>query len=172
MNFVTLVSHFQQLSCYNALANQKLYEACNQLTDQERKQPRPAFFKSIHGTLNHILVGDRIWMARFQGETISSIGLDAILSEEFAELRGMREQEDAEIKHFFEQVSAGFLTQMLHYRNHAGNLHADPVEILITHFFNHQTHHRGQVHGLLSQTTVAPPSLDLHRILRPNSSLH
>lgn len=74
-----LILHFQMLAQYNALANEKLYEACALLSDDERNQIRPAFFQSIHGTLNHIMVGDRIWMTRFQGQEISSTGLNANL---------------------------------------------------------------------------------------------
>ncbi len=164
----SLTSHFQMLAQYNGLANHKLYEACALLSDEERKLVRPAFFKSIHGTLNHILVGDRIWMTRFQGLEIPSTGLNTILYEDFLELRQVREAEDEKIKTFFLNLDDNFFTQTIQYRNNAGNLHVDPVELLITHFFNHQTHHRGQVHDQLSQTSVKPPSLDMHRILRPD----
>lgn len=164
-----LISHFQMLARYNTLANCKLYEACAQLTEAERQQIRPAFFQSIHGILNHILVGDRIWMTRFQGEEIASSGLDSILYKDFEQLRLVRTVEDDKIEIFFYKLSEKFITKTIRYRNNAGNIHVDPVELLITHFFNHQTHHRGQIHDLLSQTNVKPPSFDLHRILRPDS---
>ncbi|MEA5496601.1 DinB family protein [Limnoraphis robusta] len=163
-----LISHFQMIAQYNVLANRKLYEVCAVLSDDERQQIRPAFFKSIHGTLNHILIGDRIWMTRFQGLEIPSTGLNAILYEDFLELRQVREAEDQKILAFFADLDENFLTQNIQYRNNAGNIHVDPVELLITHFFNHQTHHRGQIHDLLTQTSVKPPSLDMHRILRPD----
>ena len=163
-----LIPHFQMLAQYNVLAHRKLYEACAVLSDDERQQIRPAFFQSIHGTLNHILIGDRIWMTRFQGLEIPSTGLNAILSEDFLELRQVREAEDQKILDFFADLDENFLTQTIQYRNNAGNIHVDPVELLITHFFNHQTHHRGQIHDLLTQTSVKPPSLDMHRILRPD----
>ena len=162
-----LIAHFQMLGEYNRLANQRLYSACGELTDAERKQIRPAFFKSIHGTLNHIIVGDRLWMTRFSGGEVDSTGLDTILYEDFEELWQVRQREDAQIKAFFEQLDENFLGTTIRYRNHAGNLHEDPVELLVMHFFNHQTHHRGQIHDMLSQTPVKPPSLDMHRILRP-----
>jgi uncharacterized damage-inducible protein DinB len=165
----SLIAHFQMLARYNTLANQKIYEACAQLSDRELKQVRPAFFNSIYGTLNHILVGDRIWMTRFQGGEISSTGLDAILSENFLELQEERVRADQQIEAFFRALDTTFLNPSICYWNNAGNLHADPVKLLISHFFNHQTHHRGQVHDLLSQTTVSPPSLDMHRVLRPDS---
>ncbi len=162
-----LLSHFEMLAHYNTLANQKIYEACSQLSDADLKQIRPAFFNSIYNTLNHIMVGDRIWMTRFQGDEIPSMGLDRILYEDFSELWEVRVKEDQKIEDFFKQLKVEFLTQSITYWNNAGDIHEDPVPLLITHFFNHQTHHRGQVHNLLSQTSVKPPSLDMHRILRP-----
>ena len=92
--------HFRMLARYNALANRRLYEACARLGDAERKKERPAFFGSIHGTLNHVLVGDRIWLARFGGEETPSTGLDAVLYEDFDELRRAREHEDERIEAF------------------------------------------------------------------------
>ena len=162
------IAHFQMLARYNFLANRKLYAACALLSENERQQIRPAFFKSIHGTLNHIIVGDRIWMTRFQGLEIPSAGLNAVLYEDFSELRQVREAEDEKIEAFFANLDENFLTKNIRYRNNAGNIHSDPVELLIAHFFNHQTHHRGQIHDMLTQTSVDPPSLDMHRILRPD----
>ncbi len=163
-----LIAHFRMLARYNRLANERLYEACGRLTDEARKQIRPAFFKSIHGTLNHILLGDRIWLGRFAGMEMPSTGLDAILYEEFAALRTARAAEDARLEDFVEGLDARFFGATLRYVNNAGNAHEDPCGLLLAHLFNHQTHHRGQVHDLLSQTEVAPPSLDLHRVLRPD----
>lgn len=162
-----LISHFQMLARYNTLANHQLYAACSQLSDIERQQIRPAFFKSIHGTLNHILVGDRIWLTRFEGREIASTGLDATLYEDFDELRSARIAEDARIERVAANLTESFLDGTIQYINNQGITHTDPVPLLLAHLFNHQTHHRGQVHDLLSQTRVAPPSLDLHRILRP-----
>ena len=163
-----LLAHFRLLARYNARANERLYDACARLPDAERKRPRPAFFHSIHGTLNHILLGDRIWMARFAGKTVPSTGLDAILYEDFAALRSARRAEDAGIEAFVAALRPAFLAGSIRYLNHEGQLHDDPLPLLLAHLFNHQTHHRGQVHNLLSQTDVPPPSLDLHRVLRPD----
>ncbi len=162
-----LLGHFRMLARYNRLANERLYDACAALGDDGRRQIRPAFFRSIHGTLNHILVGDRIWLTRFQGGIAPSTGLDAILYEDFAELRAARVVDDARIEAFAEGLSEAALGGTIRYRNNEGCDLADPVDLLIAHFFNHQTHHRGQVHDQLSQTAIAPPVLDLHRVLRP-----
>lgn len=164
----SLTVYFQLLAQYNALANQKLYAACAELDDTVRKQLRPAFFKSIHGTLNHLLVSDRIWLNRFAGQTIASTGLDAILYEDFEQLRQARITEDERIQAFAASLTEITLSQELCYINRAGQQHQDSMVLLVTHFFNHQTHHRGQVHNLLSQTVVPPPSLDLHRMIAPN----
>lgn len=162
-----LVEHFQILARYNTLANRKLYEVCSQLSDTERKQNRPAFFKSIHGTLNHILVGDRIWLTRFAGERIPSTGLDAILYDDFDELWMARQAEDERIEVFAAELTAEFLHGTIEYINNAGKTCLDPADLLVTHLFNHQTHHRGQIHDMVTQTNISPPSLDMHRLIRP-----
>lgn len=162
-----LLGHFRMLARYNRLANERLYDACAALGEAGRRQIRPAFFRSIHGTLNHILVGDRIWLTRFRGGIAPSTDLDAILYEDFAELRAARVAEDGRIEAFAEGLSEAALGGTIRYRNNEGFDLADPVDLLIAHFFNHQTHHRGQVHDHLSQTAIAPPVLDLHRVLRP-----
>jgi uncharacterized damage-inducible protein DinB len=163
-----LIGHFRSLARYNTLANGILYAACARLSDEELKRPRPAFFHSIHGTLNHIVVGDRIWLARFAGREASSEGLDAILYEDFSQLRAAREEEDRRVERFANELTEDFLHGTISYRNHEGRIFRDPVPLLAAHFFNHQTHHRGQAHGLLSQTEAAPPSLDMHRVLKPD----
>jgi len=162
-----LKQHFQMLASYNTLANRKLYEVCSQLSDAQRKQIRPAFFKSIHGTLNHIMIGDRIWMGRFKGQEMSSTGLDAILYRDFEMLQKMRELEDKTIEVFVSNLSEGFFSNTITYVNNQGKAYKDPAQLLLAHFFNHQTHHRGQIHDMLTQTEIAPPVLDMHRILRP-----
>lgn len=164
----SFITHLQLLAQYNTLANEKLYAACAKLSDADRKQLRPAFFNSIHGTLNHILVGDRIWLNRFEGKEVASIGLDTILYEAFETLWQARILEDQRIQTFVASLTEGALQKNIRYINHAGNVHSDPMPLLIAHLFNHQTHHRGQIHNLLSQTRVAPPSLDMHRVLRPH----
>jgi uncharacterized damage-inducible protein DinB len=84
------IEHFRTMAGYNRLANERLYDACARLPDAARKRDRRGFFGSIHGTLNHIMVGDRIWLARFAGREMPSTGLDAILFDDFHELRAAR----------------------------------------------------------------------------------
>ncbi|HZC19390.1 MAG TPA: DinB family protein [Rubrobacteraceae bacterium] len=162
-----LVRNFRMQARYNALANRRLYEACARLSDVERKKRRPAFFGSIHGTLNHLMVGDRIWLSRFSGKEVPSTNLDAILYEDFGELREARKEEDSRIEAFAAGIDERFLKGTIRYVNNEGRTLEDPVELLVAHFFNHQTHHRSQVHDMFTQTEVPPPVLDLHRVIRP-----
>ena len=153
---------------YNSLANDRLYAACALLSDADYRRDLGAFFASVHGTLNHLLVGDTIWMTRFEGGTHPSTGLDAILFDDFATLHRARREMDRRIEHFFENLPGGFADRTVRYVNNAGFDTEDPLSVILPHFFNHQTHHRAQVHTLLSQLGQRPPVLDLHRVLRPN----
>ena len=121
----------------------------------------------MHGTLNHLVLGDRIWMTRFEGGSHPSTNLGAILFDDFAALAAARAEMDRRIETFFAAPPAGFLERSLRYVNNSGVDSIDPAEVIVPHFFNHQTHHRAQVHTLLSQLGRDPPVLDLHRVLRP-----
>ena len=162
-----LIAHFQLMARYNRLANERLYDCSARLSDGERKKNRQAFFKSIHGTLNHIMVGDRNWMTRFEGGVASSSGLDAILYDGFDELRAARVREDERLERFAAALTEKFLDGEIAYVNNEGIKYSDPIRVLLAHLFNHQTHHRGQVHDMLSQAGVATPVLDLHRVVMP-----
>jgi len=153
---------------YNRLANETLYAACAGLSGAEYRRDMGAFFGSVHGTLNHLMVGDTIWMARFEGGSHPSTNLDAILFEKFDALRAAREQMDRRIEHFFSALPADFERGSVRYVNNAGFASVDLLEVILPHFFNHQTHHRAQANTLLSQLGHKPPVLDLHRVLRPN----
>jgi uncharacterized damage-inducible protein DinB len=155
-------SMFEMLAGYNAWANQRLFDAAAELADADYRADHGAFFGSVHGTLNHLLVGDRIWMHRFTGEGPSLTKLDAILHEDFAGLREAREAEDDRIAAYVASLEPADLDGTIRYR-----LISNPANIeqqlrpALVHFFNHQTHHRGQVHCLLTRITDAAPSLDL-----------
>ncbi len=162
-----LPGHFRMLARYNRIANERLFDACSRLDSVEYRKTRPGSFGSIHGLLNHLLLGYRIWMARFEGGGQETPALNGILSEEFAELRRARVAEDAQIENFFAEADTRLLSRSFRYRNSKGLDYVEEAPVAIGHFFNHQTHHRGQVHVMLSQTSAAPPSLDLHRIVNP-----
>ena len=157
-----------QYATYNRLANETLYAACAGLSGAEYRRDLGAFFGSVHGTLNHLLLGDTLWMTRFEGGVHPSTDLDAILFEKFEALRAAREQMDRRIDRFFSNLPEGFEKKSVRYINNAGIDSNDPLAVILPHFFNHQTHHRAQVHTLLSQLGHKPPVLDLHRLLKPN----
>jgi uncharacterized damage-inducible protein DinB len=162
-----LLNHFQMLARYNRIANERLYEKCAELDDAEYRRHRKGSFGSIHGLLNHILLGDRLWMARFEGRGSITPALGTILFEDFSALRSARVEEDARIESFFVSQGPNFLGASFAYKNSQGRDYIEAAPVAISHFFNHQTHHRAQVHVMLSQTPVTPPSLDLHRIINP-----
>lgn len=162
------IAPWRHYARYNRLANETLYEACAALSDGERRRDLGAYFRSVHGTLNHLLLGDRIWMTRFEGGNHPSTDLDAILHDDFVDLRAARAAMDARIERFVADLPRDFAAGTIRYLNNAGLVSDDPLDVLLPHFFNHQTHHRAQVHTLLSQLGRDPPVLDLHRVLRPN----
>jgi uncharacterized damage-inducible protein DinB len=159
-----------QFARYNTLANQLLYAAAAGLPDADRKRDVGAFFTSLHGTLNHLLIGDRVWMARFTGGEAPSTGLDAIVHESFDDLQAARVAMDGRIESFFAAPAEGFFERPLRYVNNEGRVFEDPPSLILPHFFNHQTHHRGQAHAILSQLGLGrkTPVLDLHRVLKPD----
>jgi uncharacterized damage-inducible protein DinB len=162
-----MLEAFGMLSRYNRIANERLYEQVGKLDVAEYRRERQVSFGSIHGLLNHTLLGDRIWMSRFAGGGKTTPRLNTVLFETFPELSAARSEQDAGIEAFFENVDSDFLARPIPYTNSLGKDCTDAPGLAVLHFFNHQTHHRGQVHVMLSQTDVRPPSLDLHRILNP-----
>jgi len=158
--------HFQTFARYNAWANRRLYDACAGLAVPEYRKPRPAFFGSIHNTLNHILAGDRIWLGRIEGREHGIAALDQILYEDFASLRQAREAEDARIQRLVDGFDDRALAGPRSYKTTSGIAQETRLDWILSHVFNHQTHHRGQVHDMLSQTETAPPPLDLIFFLR------
>jgi uncharacterized damage-inducible protein DinB len=163
-----LIAHFQMLARYNTIANERLYEACGRLDEEEYRRERAGSFGSIHRTLNHILLGDRLWMDRFTdtgGATTPPLGSE--LYPEFPSLRAARQAEDARLQALLAGAPEDFLVKEVRYVNSARELRVDPAAFLLAHLFNHQTHHRGQIHVMLSQTSVRPPALDMHRAIRP-----
>jgi uncharacterized damage-inducible protein DinB len=164
MDFVT---HFQMLARYNRIANERLYATCAQLNDAEYRKQRSGSFGSIHALLNHILLGDRRWMGLFEkGERVTP-PLNQILYDDFSSLRSARTCEDARIESFFADLDAAFWGRSFEYTNNQGKDYVEAAHVACSHLFNHQTHHRGQVHVMLSQAQIAPPALDLHRIINP-----
>src|SRR5258708_27412865 len=162
-----LAAHYRLLALYNRAANERLYAACAALDDSEYRKTRAGSLRSIHGLLNHLLLGDRIWMTCFELGCVEGPPRDTILLDNFPELHAARSSEDQRIQQFFDSIDGAFFSRTFAYVNNQGRHYVETAPVAVARFFNHQTHHRGQVHVMLSQTGAQPPSLDLHRILNP-----
>jgi uncharacterized damage-inducible protein DinB len=159
---VTLLEHARRMARYNRWMNERLYECCSRLTDEERRQDVGAFFKSIHGTLNHLLLADRLWMGRFTGTPFTARSLDQELYGDFGALRLERSRTDADILAWAARLTDATLDTELSYTslvNPAPRKVA--MDLAVMHFFNHQTHHRGQLTTLLMQRGIDPGVTDL-----------
>jgi len=159
-------TYFETFARYNAWANQRLYEAVAEVPDAQYREDRGAFFGSLHGTLNHILVGDRAWFTRITGDGTSPASLDQILCDDFTTLRQARTAEDDRIIRVIGGLDEAQLAGTIKYRNMRGDHMEQPLTQVLAHVFNHQTHHRGQAHTLLSQMGREAPALDLVYFLR------
>ena len=158
----SLIAHFNALAAYNAWANQRLYAVVAALPTDLYRKPCGAFFGTIEGTLNHLLVTDRIWRHRLAGLADTGYALDTLLFTEFSPLQQARQEEDAAIVGFVSGLTTAALDSTVAYRRASTpEPQRQPMADGLAHWFNHQTHHRGQVHTLLSQLTGDAPSLDL-----------
>ena len=159
------LEYVQILARYNAWQNRSLYGAAQTLTDEARRQDRGAFFGSIHGTLNHILWGDEMWMSRFAGTPrpqAPSARESVSQHADWGALCRARAAFDDVITAWAGRLSADWLTGDLSwYSGGSGRQMSRPKWVLVTHFFNHQTHHRGQVHAMLTQAGAKPEPTDL-----------
>jgi uncharacterized damage-inducible protein DinB len=156
--------HFSMFAAYNRWANERLYEAAAKIPDADYRAERGAFFGSLHGTLNHVLIADRIWMRRFTGEGPAPTRLDEIVHDDLPALAAARRDEDERIIVHVDSLSEAGIADLFTYRTIVSPADVtQPRGPALAHFFNHQTHHRGQAHCLL--TTIgghaAAPSLDL-----------
>ncbi|WP_198371533.1 DinB family protein [Roseomonas rosulenta] len=154
----------RMMAAYNAEMNRRLYAAADTLDDAARRADGGAFWGSIHGTLSHLLWGDTIWMSRFDGWDPPSAGMkdSPRLVEDWAALKAAREAADARIIDWTagldDQRLAGTLTW---FSGAAGRALTRPLWVLVAHFFNHQTHHRGQAHALITRAGAATGDTDL-----------
>ncbi|MDF2232639.1 DinB family protein [Albimonas sp. CAU 1670] len=156
-------AHFASFARYNAWANRRLYAAASQIDDAQRRSDQGAFFKSLHGTLNHLLVTDVIWMARLRGIPGPSWTLDHVAHDDFEELRAAREAQDADIVQWIDALpESDILATTLSYtRVSSPEPIVQPMAEALAHVFNHQTHHRGHCHMILTRLTGTAPELDL-----------
>ncbi|MGQ0677877.1 MAG: DinB family protein [Rhodospirillales bacterium] len=160
-------SQFATLARYNAWANRWLYDACAQLPAAAYRQDRGAFFGSIHCTLDHILWVDRLWFGRITGNPNPVQAPGEQVYECRSELRAAREDEDQKIVAVVDGIAPKRLDEDLRYVTLEGGERRTRLSLILTDVFNHQTHHRGQVHTMLTQAGVAAPDLDLIEFLYP-----
>lgn len=171
------LTHYRTMARYNAWMNEKLYQVAAALSDGARKENRGAFFGSLHATLNHILLGDLVWLQRFATaewdfpalnglsfEPVQSLtGLDMELHNDFAALSGERTTVDQAIQDWAEtDLTEAVTTADLNYYNILRKKDVTmPLALCVSHFFNHQTHHRGQATTLLSQMGIDVGATDM-----------
>jgi uncharacterized damage-inducible protein DinB len=153
----------QAMARYNAWQNRSLIAAADTLDDEGRRRDRGAFFKSIQGTFNHILWADEVWLHRLTGSPKPSVsGRDsAIYVEDWAEFRFRRLERDFAIEAWAANVEANWLRgTLIWYSGVAGREIGKPRGLVVTHLFNHQTHHRGQIHAMLTAAGTKPDDTD------------
>jgi uncharacterized damage-inducible protein DinB len=169
------LDNYRFLARYNRWMNQRLYAACEALNDEERKRQRGAFFGSIHHTLTHVLLADTLWLHRFALQETRFAALDAAAlafppgvdyvsvdaCPDWAGLRQARDALDERIEQWVGEMRPDFLTRTMSYANTKGVQRSHPAWQAMTHFFNHQTHHRGQATTLLMQAGVDVGVTDL-----------
>lgn len=154
---------FRKLAGFNAWANGKIYDSCAALPDAALREERGAFFGSIHATLNHLLVVDKGWISRIEGVESGVESLDQILYEDMAELRRAREAEDARLIRLCDGLDQEGIDRIVSYKFMDGTPAKTALDVILITLFNHQTHHRGQLHAMLTQ--AGRPSLDLDIIV-------
>jgi uncharacterized damage-inducible protein DinB len=157
------LAYCKHFARYNRWQNQSVYAAAAKLSDDTRKRNMGAFFKSIHSTLNHLIVGDRLWLDRFEGVPTAIASLDEELYRDFDELSRQRVYLDDRIDRFVATLTQERIASALVFRRLSGDRSelSLPLEISLMQLFNHQTHHRGQVTTLLMQCGIDVGVTDL-----------
>ncbi len=156
------------MAAYNAEMNVRLYTAASTLTEAQRREDRGAFFGSIHGTLSHLMWGDATWMARFAGWPApdGGIGDSPVLQPDWGALHAARLALDGRIRDWADTLAPDWPQGDLHWtRSSTGQAMSRPRWVLLGHFFNHQTHHRGQAHALITGFGASTGDTDLPFIL-------
>ncbi len=151
---------FSVMANYNTWVNARIFNLCADLDDHAYRQDTGAFFGSIHNTLNHILLVDILWLARLKGEKVHYIqSLGQILYDDLSALADARVKIDRELTEYVQELSEEDLKDSVAYTRMSGQTGEDTVwEVLIT-LFNHQTHHRGQIHAMLTQSGIPNSSM-------------
>lgn len=163
-------AHFAKMARYNAWANARLYAAARSVPDASYRRDVGAFFGSLHGTLNHLLVTDRIWMRRLTGAGDHPDRLDAILYDDLQSLALARQAEDGRIIGYVAGLRDADIDKELRYATTKDVPYRNRLGDILAHLFNHQTHHRGQAHTILTVLGIREPQpLDLLAMFRENA---
>jgi uncharacterized damage-inducible protein DinB len=156
------IENFRQLADYNRWANLRLYGAALDMPESQYRRSTGVFFGSLHGTLNHLLLTDRIWLKRLTASGEHPDRLDAILHDNRQDLLRARIAEDARLIDVVRGYAEADLATQIAYQTTSGKPYRQPLQDILLHLFNHQTHHRGQAHACCSiLTETEPPTLDL-----------
>ena len=156
------------MAAYNAEMNRRLYDAAERIPDPARREPRGAFWGSLHGTLCHLLWGDQMWMSRFDGWAKPDViqKNSATLIGDFGELRRTRAEADEKISAWAGRVTEAWLAEdQTWFSSSVQKELRSPRSFLVTHFFNHQTHHRGQAHALITACGEKTGDTDLFLVV-------
>ena len=159
-------AHAQRMALYNRWQNQNLYGTADRLPASERNRQTGAFFGSIHGTLSHLIFGDQAWLHRFDpgqpAPRAKSIAESTTAIPDWEDLKRERAALDATIIAWAGDLEPAWLAGDLAWYSGAMKRDFTTLKwVAVTHFFNHQTHHRGQVHCMLTQAGVKPSDTDL-----------
>ena len=160
--------YVRTMAAYNSEMNRRLFVAAGRLSDAERRRDRGAFWHSLHGTLVHILWGDGQWMSRFDGweRPTTPIRESDQMIEDFASLSTRRVEADARIEDWAARVDEAYLARDMTWFSGAAEREVSaPYRLLVTHFFNHQTHHRGQAHALITAAGEKTDDTDLFLVI-------
>ena len=158
---MTTIANFQLLANFNTWANTKIFSSCKELDDIKYKKDRGAFFSSIHGTLNHLLVVDRAYIFHIEGKDHGLKSLDQILYENLFQLEEARIKEDEHLVDLVNNLSKESINKEITYKGFETGNQTYTINLVLITLFNHQTHHRGQIHNMLSQAGIKPPQIDI-----------
>jgi uncharacterized damage-inducible protein DinB len=155
-------AYVQRMARYNRWQNENLYGVADRLTAEERQRERGAFFGSIHKTLSHLLWGDQTWMSRFAAAPDGNIAGSVVLYPDWEDLKSKRTDFDRRIIAWADRIEPDWFTaEQTYFSGAIGREVIKPRWVLVTHMFNHQTHHRGQIHCMLTQAGGRPSDTDL-----------
>ena len=147
---MSIINNFQLLAAFNAWANTRIFSPCKKLDEREYKKDRKAFFTSIHGTLNHLLVVDNLYISRIEGKDHNIRSMDQILHDNIDDLEEARIKKDKSLVDLINNLSEENIDTEIIYKSSDTTVHIFTINFILMTLFNHQTHHRSQVHNMLS----------------------